>query len=196
MLHLRLFTEKVIFPKFFPVIMWYLSHFPQRPSLKKYTQLHTEQTPLRVRFSMQNLMLNDDVLNIPLYLADKAKDIISLALSQNSTIRRWRRFTQIFGLNKKMIIGMDAAGTASHNKRVLRSETREVKSARMKRVPAQRRYFLLRPIVSEGNPWLYDRLTAGLRKSSDENTKLCLASRLSIKTLMKSKKNAPSDCQG
>jgi len=27
-------------------------------------------------------MLNDDVLNIPLYLADKAKDIISLALSK------------------------------------------------------------------------------------------------------------------
>ncbi len=54
----------------------------QSPSLKKYTQLHGEQTPIRIRFSMQNLMLNDNVLNIPLYLADKAKDLISMALSK------------------------------------------------------------------------------------------------------------------
>ena len=35
---------------------------------------------LRVRFSLNNLKLDDDVLNIPLFLADQADRLIGLAL--------------------------------------------------------------------------------------------------------------------
>jgi len=37
---------------------------------------------LRVRFSLDNLKLDDDVLNIPLFMADKADWLIGLALEQ------------------------------------------------------------------------------------------------------------------
>ncbi len=40
-------------------------------SLKKFKELFFEQTKLRIRFSLDNLMLNGDVLNIPLSLADQ-----------------------------------------------------------------------------------------------------------------------------
>lgn len=51
-------------------------------SLKKYKELFKEQTKLRVRFSLDNLRLDEDMLNIPLFLADKADKLISLALKQ------------------------------------------------------------------------------------------------------------------
>ena len=38
------------------------------------------QVKLRVRFSLNNLKLDDDVLNIPLFLADQADRLIGLAL--------------------------------------------------------------------------------------------------------------------
>ncbi|MDR0783749.1 MAG: DUF4143 domain-containing protein, partial [Propionibacteriaceae bacterium] len=52
------------------------------PSLTKFQSLFGEQTPLRVRFSGQNLTLDSDLLNIPLCLADQASRLIDLALTR------------------------------------------------------------------------------------------------------------------
>ena len=38
--------------------------------------------PLRVRFSLDNLKLDHDVLNIPLFMADHTERLIGLALEQ------------------------------------------------------------------------------------------------------------------
>ncbi|MGN1339675.1 MAG: ATP-binding protein [Oscillospiraceae bacterium] len=51
-------------------------------SLKKYSQQYQEQTPLIVRFSLMNLSLDGNLLNIPLFLIDRAGEIIRLALSK------------------------------------------------------------------------------------------------------------------
>ncbi len=51
-------------------------------SLKKFKELFPEKVKLRVRFSLDNLKLDDDVLNIPLFMADKADWLIGLALEQ------------------------------------------------------------------------------------------------------------------
>lgn len=52
------------------------------PSLKYYAGKHAESTPLRVRLSMRSLSLDGDLLNIPLYLAYRATDLIEQALGQ------------------------------------------------------------------------------------------------------------------
>ena len=49
-------------------------------SMKKFKELFPNQVKLRVRFSLNNLKLDDDVLNIPLFLADQADRLIGLAL--------------------------------------------------------------------------------------------------------------------
>ncbi len=49
-------------------------------SLKKYKELFPEQVKLRVRLSMDNLKLDGDVLNIPLFMADQTDRLIGLAL--------------------------------------------------------------------------------------------------------------------
>ena len=49
-------------------------------SLKKYREKYGDKVKLRVRFSMQNLKLDGDLLNIPLFLADYADRLIGLAL--------------------------------------------------------------------------------------------------------------------
>ena len=49
-------------------------------SLKKYSQQYTEQTPLMVRFSLMNLSIDGNLLNIPLFLVDRAGELIRLAL--------------------------------------------------------------------------------------------------------------------
>lgn len=49
-------------------------------SLKKYAETFPGQTKLRVRFSLNNLRLDDGVLNIPLYMADIADQLIGMAL--------------------------------------------------------------------------------------------------------------------
>lgn len=49
-------------------------------SMKNYASRFEDITKLRVRFSMKNLALDENVLNIPLYLADQAKRLIALAL--------------------------------------------------------------------------------------------------------------------
>ncbi len=51
-------------------------------SLKKFKELFSNQVKLRVRFSLDNLKLDDDVLNIPLFMADQTDRLIGLALEQ------------------------------------------------------------------------------------------------------------------
>lgn len=51
-------------------------------SLRYYTNKHSETTPLRVRFSMRNLTLDDNTLNIPLFMAHNAVGIIKKALER------------------------------------------------------------------------------------------------------------------
>ena len=50
--------------------------------MKKFKELFPEQVKLRVRFSLDNLKLNDDVLNIPLFMADQADRLIGLAMER------------------------------------------------------------------------------------------------------------------
>ena len=50
--------------------------------LKKYKELYPDKVKLRVRFSLDNLKLDDDVLNIPLFMADKTDKLIGIALKQ------------------------------------------------------------------------------------------------------------------
>ncbi len=49
-------------------------------SLKKYAETFSSQTKLRVRFSMNNLRMDDEVLNIPLFMVDVADKLIRLAM--------------------------------------------------------------------------------------------------------------------
>jgi len=49
-------------------------------SLRKYKEKYGEQVKLRVRFSMRNLKLDGDLLNIPMFLADHTCRLIGLAL--------------------------------------------------------------------------------------------------------------------
>lgn len=49
-------------------------------SLKKFKEIFPDKVKLRVRFSLDNLRLDDDVLNIPLFMADEADRLIGLAL--------------------------------------------------------------------------------------------------------------------
>lgn len=51
-------------------------------SLRKYKELFPETIKLRVRFSLDNLKLDNDVLNIPLFMADQTDRLIGLALAQ------------------------------------------------------------------------------------------------------------------
>ena len=49
-------------------------------SLKKNAETFPSQTKLRVRFSMNNLRIDDGVLNIPLFMVDEADKLIRLAM--------------------------------------------------------------------------------------------------------------------
>lgn len=51
-------------------------------SLKKFKELFPDKVKLRVRFSLNNLRLDDDVLNIPLFMADHTDRLIGMALEQ------------------------------------------------------------------------------------------------------------------
>ena len=51
-------------------------------SLKKFKELFPDKAKLRVRFSLGNLKLEDDVLNIPLFMSDQTDRLIGLALEQ------------------------------------------------------------------------------------------------------------------
>lgn len=49
-------------------------------SLRKYAETFPEQTKLRLRFSLANLHLDGDLLNLPLFMIDQADRLIELAL--------------------------------------------------------------------------------------------------------------------
>lgn len=51
-------------------------------SLKKFKELFGDKVKLRIRFSLDNLKLNGDMLNIPLFMADHTDRLIELALRQ------------------------------------------------------------------------------------------------------------------
>lgn len=51
-------------------------------SLKKYKEKYGDKVKLRIRFSLNNLRLDDDLLNIPLFMADYADRLIRMALDQ------------------------------------------------------------------------------------------------------------------
>lgn len=51
-------------------------------SLKKYKDKFKDKVKLRIRFSLDNLKLNDDLLNIPLFMADRADRLIEMALER------------------------------------------------------------------------------------------------------------------
>ena len=51
-------------------------------SLRKFKELFPDKVKLRVRFSLDNLKLDNDVLNIPLFMADEADRLIGIALKQ------------------------------------------------------------------------------------------------------------------
>lgn len=48
-------------------------------SLKKYAEIFASQTKLRIRFSMNNLRMDDDVLTIPLFMVDETDRLIRIA---------------------------------------------------------------------------------------------------------------------
>ncbi|ADG81059.1 ATP-binding protein [Thermincola potens] len=54
-------------------------------SLKKFKEKYGDKVKLRVRFSLNNLRLDDDLLNIPLFMADYADKLIGMALKQQKT---------------------------------------------------------------------------------------------------------------
>jgi len=56
----------------------------ESPSLKKYKEKFAAETKIRVRFSMNNLKLDGDVLNIPMFLADCTDKLIGFALAKHT----------------------------------------------------------------------------------------------------------------
>lgn len=49
-------------------------------SLRKFKELFGDKVQLRIRFSLDNLKLDDDMLNIPLFMADQTDRLIEMAL--------------------------------------------------------------------------------------------------------------------
>ena len=54
-------------------------------SMKKFKELFPDRVKLRIRFSLDNLKLDDDVLNIPLFMADQTDRLIRLAIWNRTT---------------------------------------------------------------------------------------------------------------
>lgn len=52
----------------------------QSRSLKKYQEIFGDEVKLRIRFSLDNLKIDGDVLNIPLFMADYTDELIGLAM--------------------------------------------------------------------------------------------------------------------
>lgn len=67
----------------FPIEVKYETNITSR-SLKKYKELFPDSVKLRIRFSLNNLKIDGDVLNIPLFMADETDRLIGLALDQRS----------------------------------------------------------------------------------------------------------------
>ncbi len=66
---------------FFPVEVKSESNTTSK-SLKKFKELFPDKVKLRIRFSLNNLRLDGDVLNIPLFMADHTDRLIGMALEQ------------------------------------------------------------------------------------------------------------------
>ena len=49
-------------------------------NLRKFKEKYNDKVKLRVRFSLSNLCLNEDVLNIPLFMADQADRLMGMIL--------------------------------------------------------------------------------------------------------------------
>ena len=54
-------------------------------SLKKFKELFSDKVKLRIRFSLDNLRLDGDVLNVPLFMADHADRLIGAALERRGS---------------------------------------------------------------------------------------------------------------
>ena len=61
------------------------NQYSQVKAYRKFKELFPDQVKLRVRFSLNNLKLDDDVLNIPLFMADHVDRLIGLALAHQKT---------------------------------------------------------------------------------------------------------------
>lgn len=55
----------------------------ERRSLKKYKESFPNETKLCIRLSLNNLKLDGDVLNIPLFMADQTDRLIEIALKSS-----------------------------------------------------------------------------------------------------------------
>ncbi len=55
-------------------------------SLKKYKEKFPNQTKLRLRFSLDNLKQDNDMLNIPLFMADYTDKLIGIALKKDKNL--------------------------------------------------------------------------------------------------------------
>lgn len=53
-------------------------------SLKKFKELFPDKVKLRIRYSLDNLKLDDDVLNIPLFMAGQTNRLIELTLKEKN----------------------------------------------------------------------------------------------------------------
>ncbi len=51
-------------------------------SLRKFKELFPEEIRVRIRFSLNNLKLDGDVLNIPLFMADQTEKLIGMAMKK------------------------------------------------------------------------------------------------------------------
>lgn len=60
-------------------------------SLKKFKELFPDKVKLRVRFSLDNLKLDDDVLNIPLFMADHTDKLLGMALDTLDTLQEFEK---------------------------------------------------------------------------------------------------------
>ena len=69
--------ERIILKK---LLSWKNSPYCKLLILKGVCQVG--KVKLRIRFSLDNLKLDDDVLNIPLFMADQADQLIGLALEK------------------------------------------------------------------------------------------------------------------
>lgn len=61
----------------------YKSVIFRKERVKKSEEMFSEEVKLRVRFSLGNLRLDDDVLNIPLFMVDYADKLIGIAMKQH-----------------------------------------------------------------------------------------------------------------
>ena len=54
-------------------------------SLRKFKELFPEEVKLRIRFSLENLKLDGDVLNIPLFMADQTERLVGVVLERKNS---------------------------------------------------------------------------------------------------------------